>query len=153
MACLSTAALGVLDASMATAELKKAPRTLVAGLRSHWFEMRNLESSIHHARESSDKPILNAFWRVAPSVRFRLLAILPAGVFFRASDFNSRTCRNVHARLFDTFFKMLNLHLLEEAVLYLIVFYKESPAQRRWRARDRRAARRGCTVPRSSARC
>ncbi len=61
MARLSTAALGVSDASMATAELKKAPRTLVAGLRSHWCEMRNSESSIHHARESRDNPMLNAF--------------------------------------------------------------------------------------------
>ena len=49
--------------------------------------------------------MLNAFWRVAPSVRFRDLAISPAGVFLRASDFNSRTWSAVQARLFfDPFF-------------------------------------------------
>ncbi len=61
-------------------------------------------ASARYARESSDNPILNAFWRVAPSVRFRVLAIFPAGVFFRASDFSSRTCTDVQARLFDPFF-------------------------------------------------
>ena len=49
--------------------------------------------------------MLNAFWRVAPSVRFSDLAIFPAGVFLRASDFNSRTWSAVQARLFfDQFF-------------------------------------------------
>ncbi len=49
--------------------------------------------------------MLNAFWRVAPSVRFRVLAIFLAGVLLRASDFNSRTCTDVQARLFfDPFF-------------------------------------------------
>jgi len=49
--------------------------------------------------------MLNAFWRVAPSVRFRDLAIFPAGIFLRASDFNSRTWSAVQARLFfDPFF-------------------------------------------------
>jgi hypothetical protein len=55
-------------------------------------------------RESSDNPILNAFWRVAPSVRFNFLAIRPAGVFLRAIVFSSRTCADVQARLFDPFF-------------------------------------------------
>jgi hypothetical protein len=50
------------------------------------------------ARESSDNPRLNAFCRVAPSVRFKALAILPAGVFLRAADFNSRTSADVHER-------------------------------------------------------
>jgi hypothetical protein len=57
-----------------------------------------------YQRESSESPILNAFCRVAPSVRFRDLAIFPAGVFFRASDFNSRTCSVVQARFFVPFF-------------------------------------------------
>jgi len=48
--------------------------------------------------------MLNAFWRVAPSVRFRDLAIFEAGVFLRASDFNSRTCMDVQVRLFFPFF-------------------------------------------------
>ena len=39
------------------------------------------------ARESSDKPILKAFCRVTPSLRFRLLAIFLAGIFLRAADF------------------------------------------------------------------
>jgi hypothetical protein len=53
------------------------------------------------ARESSDKPILNAFCRVAPSLRFRLLAIFLAGVFLRAADFNSRTSEAVQERRFE----------------------------------------------------
>jgi hypothetical protein len=45
--------------------------------------------------------MLNAFCRVAPSVRFRVLAILPAGLFFFASVFRVRTCSVVHARRLD----------------------------------------------------
>jgi hypothetical protein len=56
-------------------------------------------------RESSDNPIVNAFWRVAPSVRFSVLAIFFAGVFLRARDFSSRPCAVVQARLFDALFK------------------------------------------------
>ncbi len=49
--------------------------------------------------------MLKAFCRVAPSVRFRDLAILLAGVFLRASILSSRTCADVQARLFfDPFF-------------------------------------------------
>jgi hypothetical protein len=57
-------------------------------------------------RESRDNPILNAFCRVAPSVRFNRLAILAAGIFFRASDFISRTSAVAQARLFFDFFTM-----------------------------------------------
>ena len=58
-----------------------------------------------YARELSDTPRLNAFCRVAPSVRFRVFAILFAGVFFLARVFSSRTCTDVQARLFfDPFF-------------------------------------------------
>jgi hypothetical protein len=46
--------------------------------------------------------MLNAFWRVAPSDRFKLLAMRPACVFFRASVFNVLTSSEVHAR-FKTF--------------------------------------------------
>ena len=53
------------------------------------------------ARESSDNPMLNAFCRVAPSVRFKALAIFLAGVFFRAEDFSSRTSADVHERRFE----------------------------------------------------
>jgi hypothetical protein len=52
------------------------------------------------ARESNDSPILNAFCRVAPSLRFRLFAIFFAEIFLRAADFNSRTSAVVQARLF-----------------------------------------------------
>jgi len=45
-----------------------------------------------YRRESSDNPILNAFCRVAPSVRLRVFAILPAGIFFFAIDFKVLTC-------------------------------------------------------------
>ena len=45
--------------------------------------------------------MLNAFWRVAPSVRFNVLAMLGARVFLRAAVFNIRTSAVVHARRFD----------------------------------------------------
>jgi hypothetical protein len=44
--------------------------------------------------------MLNAFCRVAPSVRFNFLAILDAGVFRFAIAFRSRTSLEVHARRF-----------------------------------------------------
>jgi hypothetical protein len=56
------------------------------------------------ARESSDNPMLNAFWRVAPSVRFNALAIFDAVVFFFASVLSVRTFSVVHARRLDAFF-------------------------------------------------
>ena len=67
-------------------------------------ELQKFKASMRQTRESSDNPILNAFCRVAPSVRFRDLAILRAGVFFFASDLSSRTCTDVQARLFFPFF-------------------------------------------------
>ena len=51
-------------------------------------------------RESSERPILKAFCRVAPSDLFNFFAIRAAGVFFRAIAFRSRTSAEVHARLF-----------------------------------------------------
>jgi hypothetical protein len=54
-------------------------------------------------RASSDRPMLNAFCRVAPSVLRNRLAILPAAVFFFASVFNSRTSVAVQARRFFDF--------------------------------------------------
>ena len=53
------------------------------------------------ARESRDNPMLNAFCRVAPSVRFKALAIFRAGILFRAADFSSRTSVAVHERRFE----------------------------------------------------
>ena len=52
-------------------------------------------------RESSDSPRVKAFCRVAPTVLFKVRAILSACVFCRASVFNVRTCSVVHARRFD----------------------------------------------------
>jgi len=50
------------------------------------------------ARESSDSPILNAFCRVAPSVRLSALVIREAFFFWRAIVFKVRTWSAVHAR-------------------------------------------------------
>ena len=52
-------------------------------------------------RVSSDSPRLKAFCRVAPSVRFKLRAMLAARVFFRAIVFSVRTSDDVHERRFD----------------------------------------------------
>jgi hypothetical protein len=54
-------------------------------------------------REANDRPMLNAFWRVAPSVRFKVLAMRPACVFFRASVRNVFTSVGVHERRFTAF--------------------------------------------------
>jgi len=66
--------------------------------------------------------MLKAFCRVAPSVRFRVFAILFAGTFLRASDLSSRTCTGVQACLFFDPFFITNLfsgykgrHLLAES--------------------------------------
>ena len=89
---------------------KKKPRASEwRGFTKHWELIRQ--------RESSDNPILNAFWRVAPSVLFNFLAIRPAGVFLRAMVLSSRTCTDVQARLFDPFLGMSNLQFENEAAL------------------------------------
>jgi hypothetical protein len=53
-----------------------------------------------YPRLSSDSPKLNAFWRVAPSVRLSALAIFGAGAFFLAIDLSVRTCSALHATRF-----------------------------------------------------
>jgi hypothetical protein len=53
--------------------------------------------------------MLNAFCRVAPSVRFKLRAILLAGVFFLASRFISRTSLAAQARRFFPFLISISL--------------------------------------------
>jgi hypothetical protein len=55
--------------------------------------------------------MLNAFCRVAPSLRFSVLAIFVAGIFFRASDFNSRICAVVQTRLLDPFLTSISLYV------------------------------------------
>jgi hypothetical protein len=59
------------------------------------------ESDSYHARESRDSPRLNAFCRVAPSVRFKVRAMLAACVFFLAAAFKVRTSAVDHGRRFD----------------------------------------------------
>jgi hypothetical protein len=56
-----------------------------------------------YARVSSDKPILNAFCRVAPSERFSVLAIRDARFLLRAIVFKVRTSSALHARRFVAF--------------------------------------------------
>jgi hypothetical protein len=75
-----------------------------------------LRIEVLHPRESSDNPRLNAFCRVAPSLRLRLLAIFLAGVLLRAADFNSRTSALVQARLFEFLFAMYNSPNLKRAL-------------------------------------
>jgi len=53
--------------------------------------------------------MLNAFCRVAPSVRFSFFAILPAGVRFPANAFKVRTSIADHERLLDGFFTALSI--------------------------------------------
>jgi len=77
-----------------TLRLTKKPRTM-AGL---YFVETGYR---YQARESSDSPRLNAFCRVAPSVRFNLLAMLDACVFLRANVFSVRTSDDVHERRFE----------------------------------------------------
>jgi hypothetical protein len=54
-------------------------------------------------RVSREIPMLKAFCRVAPSVRFKVRAMLPARVFFRASAFSVRTSDEDHERRFEFF--------------------------------------------------
>ena len=76
--------------------INEKPRRL-AGL-----ELAGMGSSFpDQERESSDSPILKAFCRVAPSVRFRVRAMLAARVFLRAIVFSVRTSADVHERRFE----------------------------------------------------
>src|SRR5215469_17714049 len=59
-----------------------------------------LRGPVPPGRLSSDTPISNAFWRVAPSVLLSFLAIWLALVFFRAILLSVRSCTEVHARRF-----------------------------------------------------
>ena len=103
-------------ATLATLGNRRYERT---SLFVSWVERRGSNLAPHHRlrdvdaaieicgaymRERSGNPILRAFRHVALSVRFRFLAILPAGVFFRASDFKVRTSAVVQARLLNPFF-------------------------------------------------
>ena len=93
------------DKTAATATLATLGnrRYEITSLFVSWVE-RRVEICGTYMRERSDNPILRAFRHVALSVRFKFLAILPAGVFFRASDFKVRTSAVVQARLLNPFF-------------------------------------------------
>jgi hypothetical protein len=61
--------------------------------------------------------MLNAFCRVAPSVRFSLSAIRDARFFWRAIVLSMRTCSAVHARRFLNFFAIEHSRSQNEGVL------------------------------------
>jgi hypothetical protein len=79
-------------------------------------------------RESSDSPMLKAFWRVAPSVLLSLLAICDALVFLRAIAFSSRSSLEVHARRF--FFLFAITPPFDERQLVSPTAAKEKPYQK-----------------------
>jgi hypothetical protein len=83
-------------------------------------QMKKRNRPRRHPRESSDNPRLNAFCRVAPSMRLRVLAIFLAGVLLRAADFSSRTSALVQARLFE----------------FLLAMYDSPNLKVRWRSRS-----------------
>ena len=60
--------------------------------------------------------MLNAFCRVAPSVRFSLSAIRDARFFWRAIVLSMRTCSAVHARRFLAFFAIEQLPVSKKKV-------------------------------------
>jgi len=64
---------------------------------------------------------MNAFCRVAPSLRLRLRAIFLAGVLLRAADFNSRTSALVQARLFEFLLAMHGFSQSKTALIAGIV--------------------------------
>jgi hypothetical protein len=66
-----------------------ASRSILASSIGEGLLSRYLERAWYHARESSDKPRLNAFWRVAPSVRFNVRAMLDARVRLLATRHSS----------------------------------------------------------------
>jgi len=74
-------------------------------------------------RESSDNPMLKAFWRVAPSVLLSFLAIRDADVFLRAIVFSSRTSLEVHERRF--FFLLAIIPPFQESQLVSLTDVKE----------------------------
>ena len=52
--------------------------------------------------------MLNAFWRVAPSLRLKVLAMRAACVFLRARVFKVLTCSGVHGRRLVAFLAINN---------------------------------------------
>jgi hypothetical protein len=77
-------------------------------------------------RESSESPMLKAFWRVAPSVLLSFFAICDALVFLRAIVFSSRSSLEVHARRF--FFLFAITPPFQERQLVSLMRAKEKPS-------------------------
>jgi hypothetical protein len=76
--------------------------------------------------------MLNAFCRVALSVRFSVLAILAARVFFRASNVNARICSGVHGRRFVVFLAIKNSLLWKGDVVALRVNKNNAKKRSAW---------------------
>src|SRR5690348_18366674 len=76
-------------------------------------------------RESSESPMLKAFWRVAPSVLLSFFAICDALVFLRAIVFSSRSSLEVHPRRF--FFLFAITPPFQETQLVSLIGAKEKP--------------------------
>jgi len=66
--------------------------------RGHFLLHTDLNSLIFAARVSSDNPRLKAFCRVAPSVLFKVRAIVATRVLLFASFFRARTSFAVQVR-------------------------------------------------------
>ena len=77
--------------------LQKSFRAVLSG--AIFLVHIGLNSLIFAARVSSDNPRLKAFCRVAPSVLFKVPAIVAARVLFFASFFKVRTSFDVQVRL------------------------------------------------------
>ena len=75
--------------------------------------------------------MLNAFCRVAPSVRFSLSAIRDARFFWRAIVLSMRTCSAVHARRFLAFFAIEQLPVSKKKVFSWKQY--RTKAEIRWR--------------------
>src|ERR1700757_3375671 len=82
--------------------------------------------SENQERESSESPMLKAFWRVAPSVLLSFFAICDALVFLRAIVFSSRSSLEVHARRF--FFLFAITPPFQERPLVSLIRAKEKPS-------------------------
>ncbi len=83
--------------------------------------------SENQERESSESPMLKAFWRVAPSVRLSFFAICDALVFLRAIVFSSRSSLEVHARRF--LFRFAIIPPFQERQLVSLMRAKEKPIE------------------------
>jgi hypothetical protein len=91
-----------------------------------------------HPRESSDNPRLNAFCRVAPSLRLRLLATFFAGVLLRAADFNTRTSALVQERRFEFLLAIYGSPNLKTRAYSLVCFQTKGLSNKSLTARARR---------------